>query len=702
MSDYVGDHGGDGQEYPTVSQVVHALVPPLPETKFPKEIKKRPPGRDFFLALGLVLGVWMITPLSCAYLAWYILLGPFGSGHTNLTATIFAAYAATEILFAIYTAYLIRLVQAPAPSTSLTLETRNELFMRILRIGLALPQPTRPTPDDDEAMHRLYALYAAGQISAASYHHARDVEYEDTHGIGNWAGLRHRRVGRMTPIEHEAISSFVEETPGDREERLRKEVEGDVGVGWDDFDDETSLVDRQGNIVMLHPMDRRAVEFRESLRTWFDHAPWEEIKRTNMLVWLSWSCFNLPYEETSANPQWSKFLDNSIAMVEARTGMAFKNGFSEHLKIIRLTLDPVNAKGRPLILYALTNAINWCLEKVVYPFAGMGLYKEGDIEYLVRIPAGWTPEKGRTVDNAMPIVYLHGLGFGLLQSHLLVKHLLKSLPTHPLLIPISPHTSQAFFHPRFLRPWTRPELVEGMKAICTRWGFWNEPQTGMGSRSTGGVSLMSHSNGSVPHGWILKDCPSIAKRNTFVDPVVFCLWQGDVCHSFCYRKPSSALELLLYYFIASEIGIAHYIQRHFDWADNTLFVDEIPHASDPSKTAFFLGGRDLIIDATRVRRYLDAHGVKASVHWDDNAGHGDGLAGAARDRVVMFVGTGTTNNWPAWLSSGRVGHSQGTDVVNKLLRGGMAGSVGRRESEEDSDRTLVDGGGRAYSRLKIS
>jgi hypothetical protein len=38
---------------------------------------------------------------------------------------------------------------------------------------------------------------------------------------------------------------------------------------------------------------------------------------------------------------------------------------------------------------------------------------------------------------------------------------------------------------------------------------------------------------------VLKDCPSLARRNTFVDPVVFCLWEGDVCHSFCYRKPAT-------------------------------------------------------------------------------------------------------------------------------------------------------------------
>lgn len=132
--------------------------------------------------------------------------------------------------------------------------------------------------------------------------------------------------------------------------------------------------------------------------------------------------------------------------------------------------------------------------------------------YLIRIPLGWTPEKGRSDPDAMPVVYFHGLGFGLvdfslrlfstlanpfsqLQSYLLTKHLIKSLPSHPLFIPLFPHTAQSFFHPRHLRPFTRQEVVDGVKAICKKWGFWD------GSSRGGGISLLSHSNGSVAHGW---------------------------------------------------------------------------------------------------------------------------------------------------------------------------------------------------------
>jgi hypothetical protein len=38
---------------------------------------------------------------------------------------------------------------------------------------------------------------------------------------------------------------------------------------------------------------------------------------------------------------------------------------------------------------------------------------------------------------------------------------------------------------------------------------------------------------------VLKEIPSLALRNTFVDPIVFCIWEGDMTHSVCYRKPTT-------------------------------------------------------------------------------------------------------------------------------------------------------------------
>ncbi|WWC92942.1 uncharacterized protein L201_007905 [Kwoniella dendrophila CBS 6074] len=658
---------------------------PLPDEVYPIQHEKRKPDQGYYVALGLVMSVWMITPLSCAYLLWYTLFSSGLSGKSGLTATIFASYSITEILFSIYTSYLIKYVQTPSPPSDLPNLERKKLFLRVLHSNLIYPIPSKGLPieynlQENEGGERNYEVELAekdfqkGLISVAELHHIKNKEYEQSIGIQEKPG----RVGKMNSIEKNVINSFVEEYPGEREKRLKSQIENDVLPN--DLKKEwgyEGIIDDDDNIIKLHPWDKRAIEFRERLRTWFNHAEWSSIKRRNVEIWLAWSCFNTPLEDVLSNKENKEFLEYTMDLLEARTGTEFEDGYDPKVQIMRLTIDKVNAKGRPLILYAVTNLINLFLQEVVYPYQGMGLYKEGDIEYLVRIPKDWTPEKGKTVPNAIPVVYLHGLGFGLLQSHLLIKHLISSLPTHPILIPLSPHTSQSLFHHRHLRPWTRAELVENMKEICTKWGFWDEHARSTSSR--GGVSMLSHSNGSVAHGWLLKDCPSLIKRNTFVDPVVFCLWEGDVCYNFCYRKPSNALELLLYYFIASEVGIANYIQRYFDWADNTLFFDEIPDALDYKKTAFFLGEKDIIIDAPRVRRYLEKHGVTNGIHWDPLGGHGDGLNGSARDRVIMFAGTGSTNGWQNWLTKGRRRHSLGNDDFTEDFMSHVNGtSTGRK------------------------
>jgi hypothetical protein len=51
------------------------------------------------------------------------------------------------------------------------------------------------------------------------------------------------------------------------------------------------------------------------------------------------------------------------------------------------------------------------------------------------------------------------------------------------------------------------------------------------------------------------------------------------------------------YFVGTELGVANLLQRHFDWASNSLWYEEIPNARDPSKTVFLLGGKDDIVCA---------------------------------------------------------------------------------------------------------
>ena len=59
----------------------------------------------------------------------------------------------------------------------------------------------------------------------------------------------------------------------------------------------------------------------------------------------------------------------------------------------------------------------------------------------------------------------------------------------------------------------------------------------------------------------------------------------------------TGLELVIRYFVGTELGVANLLQRHFDWLSNTLWFEEIPNARDPTRSLFLLGGKDSILDA---------------------------------------------------------------------------------------------------------
>lgn len=574
----------------------------------------------------------------------------------TLAMYLLAIWSAIEVVFSWYYQWLAHKVQPVAPPSEMKHDDLSNIFIRLLRAGAAYA-PRRPETDSDWILSSptrpKHPLRKRGKLNS------------DLH-VPTLATLKEGQQQAMADLEAEM----------DKADKAHSEY-------LSDEEDDDPLFTPEGKPIELEWDDPKAVEFREQLRTWFHHVPWETIGRDDVRTWLAWSCFAMPLEDVQKDAKKYRFLERTADMLEARTGGKFPPGRCG-CQIMRLTLDPVNVVSRPFLIYAIANVVNWFLLRIWYPHKGATIYQEDGIDFVVRIPEGWTPERGRTEPNAMPVVYLHGLGFGLLQNHLLVKHLVHSLPTHPILMPLAHHTAQAIFDPRFLKPWNRPQLVSTLVKACERWGFY-DPSKPEGQR--GGVSMLSHSNGSVHHGWVLKDAPWLVRRSCFVDPVVFSLWEGDVCFSFVYRKPRTALEVLLYYFVASEPGIANYIQRHFNWCDNTLFFDDIPNANDASKTAFFIGGKDIIIDAARTRRYLERNGVKKGLHWDANGGHGDGLLGDSRDRVVMFVGTGNTRGWENWLTRGRRSHSLGQADFPKI-RTALDSIQEASTSGSDSESTM--------------
>ncbi|KAJ7228587.1 hypothetical protein GGX14DRAFT_613710 [Mycena pura] len=400
--------------------------------------------------------------------------------------------------------------------------------------------------------------------------------------------------------------------------------------------------DRPGSpsetITQLERDDPRSIDFRNVLRTWFGRVPWSSIRRVEVQKWIYWSIFNKDLSEAhNTPPAHQAVLDDSLKSLEMRLGTRITEGSNPKILPMRMTLDKVQVSARPFFFYAAISGINWYLRRRYSANWNLHYGKYDGLEYLVYLPESWDPATG-----PRPVVFLHGLGLGHLQYHYIIRDLRLQLHDRPLLIPLQPHASQNIFHPHFLNPVCRQDLADRLLGLMHKLGWVNVLSSDDLSKDAvdapfiPGVTMLSHSNGSYLHAWCLKRYPELISRSCFVDPVTFCSWEGDTCYNFLYRPPTTGFDLLVRYFIGTELGVANLMRRHFDWSSNALWYEEIPNAQNPSKTLFLLGGKDSIINAERVRKYLTSHGITKNLWYDQNGLHGHALAsGGAGHALVM-------------------------------------------------------------------
>lgn len=144
--------------------------------------------------------------------------------------------------------------------------------------NLVYPVPSRGIPKDDqeeyieeEELENTFEIrqaeknFSKGLISVAELHHIKNKKYEES------IGIRERRngVGKLNREDRNVIDQFVEEFPGQREQKLKDQIENDILPNEDRKEwGYEGIIDEEDNIVKLHPWDKRAIEFRERLRTW--------------------------------------------------------------------------------------------------------------------------------------------------------------------------------------------------------------------------------------------------------------------------------------------------------------------------------------------------------------------------------------------------------------------------------------------------
>ncbi|PWW76907.1 hypothetical protein C7212DRAFT_279205 [Tuber magnatum] len=378
------------------------------------------------------------------------------------------------------------------------------------------------------------------------------------------------------------------------------------------------------------------------LSGWFHGAAVKTIKRENVREFLTWAFLN---GSRSGGAEEFAESEEYVCLLESRLGRGFEKGYEKGAKCIRLTLDAVVMEYRSLLWYFivyivdLTTCIRFRLHSFNHFAPGAWLriipprpHTTFSSLSPVRRISYW--HRPHTHPTKLPIVFLHGIGIGL-YPYIPFLHDLAALdPAVGILVlelmPISFRLSHT--------PLSRPAFTEEFTAILTQ----HDIQSFM---------LISHSYGTVLSTWLLRSerlSPRISSL-VLIDPVVILLHHPSVAYNFVHRAPSTANEWQLQYFASRDPDVAHSLSRHFFWAENILWKEELAGR----KVGVVISGNDLIINAPECWRYLTGRDVPESesgnlvwageaggdltVIWCEGVDHAQVFDTQVRRRVVVAL-----------------------------------------------------------------
>ncbi|PWN41234.1 hypothetical protein IE81DRAFT_181524 [Ceraceosorus guamensis] len=362
--------------------------------------------------------------------------------------------------------------------------------------------------------------------------------------------------------------------------------------------------------------DQEAAVAWKRLMRWFYFEDPNEIKADNVRQWLAWAFAGRELEECKGDKDLEYIIERAFNLVQARLKHTFAPGFNTSMKTLRLTLDPVATRSRPLGYYAVCNGITGATKAWLRHSHGFRYEQVGDCAFLVKdavskAHSGVNGVNGKSHSKPLPILFLHGLGIGLGQYAAFLKYLARY--EHGVYILLQPNISADIWHKHYLDAPNKDQHIASVKSLAKR-------------HKIESFQVLSHSNGTMVTGWVARGAPELCKKHVIVDPVSFRLWEGATCYAFIARPWATGVEVLLGYFVARELGIAHTIARRFIWSDMLLWVHDLPEVLTPDNVQLIFGERDMLLDVPASVDYLRSAGVPAEcIHVLPKYQHGKAL-----------------------------------------------------------------------------
>jgi len=344
----------------------------------------------------------------------------------------------------------------------------------------------------------------------------------------------------------------------------------------------------------FHPVSRNGSE---------NTMPHDEFfpKKGDVDQLFAWAFYGKNLEELE--PWMKKDLDSMYNTIETDYDLVFPEGRTPEYKPMRLSLDPLDPKYRPFIVYGFFSLIKLMTGLLLRAAGFYACKTTGGLKYFYRPPK--RVSENVNGNSKLPLLFLHGIAPGGLAFYL------------PMLFYLGGDGRPLFF-------FENPDITFCMfggnppKEHDTVHGVWEAVDRHLSSVQD--VSVVGHSFGSCPITWLVHSENNHRIRQiVLVDPVSICLSEPDVMQNFLYQRNALRANKMPIKIgvVSNEIFIEHYLRRHFAWYNSELWLEDLPKQA---KVLVCLSEEDNIVPVQKVQQQVLRKPEVEFLLWED-AGH---------------------------------------------------------------------------------
>ena len=361
---------------------------------------------------------------------------------------------------------------------------------------------------------------------------------------------------------------------------------------------------------------KHVLDIEEFLQGWFMGTPSNEIYRDNMVEFIAYGFYSKRPSQLSdvEQCQIDQFLTDTTNVFD----ISFQDGYNPKAsRFMKHTLEDIRAFHKPLLVHIFVEILG--LVSIVIlkwmGFSRLKTYHECTTKWI------HTPAKVDTEKS--PIIFLHGVGFGILPYMHFISSLLSLGLSRPIIVVEMGHVGMrlsARDAPDLQR--IAHDIVDAIHSIGYDRG-----------------AFIGHSYGTFVISKIVQDHPNSVDHMCLMDPVCLMTCHPSLTANFIYRTCDSIFPLSLkkifeiaQFVVSRDVTLAQTFCRKFHGVETMMWEHEFR-----GKSVIVLSGKDPLVPTALVMKQLK-ESERVHILYHDSHTHGSWLFdGSYLNFIVQHV-----------------------------------------------------------------